>query len=95
MWKSGLLGKTYTDILVLESQDAKASGDTGVVCLEKGPVFVRPFELTMQPHSHGLEAGCVRKAGFWDMLLTDVTGTEQGAGFARAQWSYVVSCPPE
>lgn len=80
---------------MLESQDAEASGDTGVVCLEKGPVFVSPFELTMQPHSHGLEAGCVRKAGFWDMFLTDVTGTEQGAGFAGAQWSYVVSCPPE
>lgn len=32
-----------------------------------------------------LEAGYVRKAGFWDMLLTEVTGTEQGAGFAGVE----------
>lgn len=37
----------------------------------------------------------MRKAAFWDMLLTEVTGTEQGAEFAGAQWSYVVSCPQE
>lgn len=80
---------------MLESQDAEVSGDTGVVYLEKGPVFVSPFELTMQPHSRRLEAGCMRKAGFWDILLTDVMGTKQGAGFAGAQWSYVVSCPQE
>lgn len=89
-WKSSLLGKTYTDVLVLGSQDARASGDTEV-CLEKGHVFMSTFELTMHPHSHGLEAECMRKAGFWDMLLTEVMGTEQGAGFAGAQWSYVVS----
>lgn len=56
MWKSGLLGKTYTDMLVLGSQDARASGDTGVL-LEKGPVFMSPFELTMQPPSHRLGQG--------------------------------------
>lgn len=78
-------------MLVLGSQDARASAGTGV-CLEKGPVFMSAFELTMHPHSPGLEAECMRKAGFWDMLLTEVTGTEQGAGFAGAQWSYVVSC---
>lgn len=66
-WKLGLLGRIYSDILVLGSQDARASGDTGVVRLEKGPVFMSPFQLTMQCHSPRPEAGCTRKAGSWDV----------------------------
>lgn len=79
-WKSGLLEKTYTDTLVLGSQDTRASGDTG---LGEGTCVHEPFWID---NTTLLEAGGVRKAGFWDMLLTEVTGTEQGAGVT---WSAV------
>lgn len=39
---------------------------------EQESEFVSPFESQMQPNTCGLGAGCVRKDGFWDTLLTNV-----------------------
>lgn len=44
---------------------------------EKGPELVSPFELKTQPNTCGVEAGCIKKPGFGDMLLTDVMAASE------------------
>ena len=64
--------------------------------MEKGPEFVSPFELKMQPNTCGLEAGYIRKAGFWEMLLTDVMAPSEESDLqecGRVTRSNSMGCP--
>lgn len=64
----------------------------------KGPEFVSPFELKMQPNTCGLEAGYIRKAGFLDTLLTDVMAPSEELDLQErsgVMWSTGMGCPRE